>query len=115
LKGAQAQDIFAFLNGWFAVDIRSDFNADGTIAIQDIFDFLDAWFVGCWLTDLGMGMVTTRHRISDLARRGSLGRATRILPRARSDWEGRAGTERSDSALDRREGDVLPCAAESDR
>jgi hypothetical protein len=41
------QDIFDFLNAWFAGDPRSDYNEDGTVAVQDIFDFLNAWFAGC--------------------------------------------------------------------
>jgi hypothetical protein len=39
-------DIFDFLNGWFAGDVRADFNGGG-LAVQDIFDYLAAWFVGC--------------------------------------------------------------------
>lgn len=42
-----AQDIFDFLNAWFAVNPAADFNASGTITAQDIFDFLNAWFAGC--------------------------------------------------------------------
>jgi hypothetical protein len=41
------QDIFAFLNSWFAGESRADFNGDGTLAVADIFDFLNAWFAGC--------------------------------------------------------------------
>ncbi|HMN40593.1 MAG TPA: GC-type dockerin domain-anchored protein [Phycisphaerales bacterium] len=41
------QDIFAFLNRWFAGDPRADFNGAGGITVQDIFDFLNAWFAGC--------------------------------------------------------------------
>lgn len=40
------QDIFAFLNAWFAGDPRADFNGCG-LSVQDIFDFLNAWFTGC--------------------------------------------------------------------
>ncbi|HMN42004.1 MAG TPA: GC-type dockerin domain-anchored protein [Phycisphaerales bacterium] len=40
------QDIFDFLNAWFAADPRADFNGGG-LAVQDIFDFLNAWFAGC--------------------------------------------------------------------
>ncbi|HMN40775.1 MAG TPA: CRTAC1 family protein [Phycisphaerales bacterium] len=39
------QDIFDFLNDWFAGG--GDFDASGTSSIQDIFDFLNAWFAGC--------------------------------------------------------------------
>jgi hypothetical protein len=41
------QDIFDFLNAWFAGDARADFNHAGGISVQDIFDFLNAWFTGC--------------------------------------------------------------------
>jgi hypothetical protein len=39
------QDIFGFLNAWFAGS--ADFNRDGTTSVQDIFDYLNAWFLGC--------------------------------------------------------------------
>jgi hypothetical protein len=42
----EVQDIFDFLNGWFADEPRADFNGGG-LAVQDIFDFLNAWFAGC--------------------------------------------------------------------
>jgi hypothetical protein len=41
------QDIFSFLNAWFAGDPRSDFNATPGLSVQDIFDYLNAWFAGC--------------------------------------------------------------------
>lgn len=40
-------DVFAFLNAWFASDPRTDFDAINGVDIQDIFGFLNAWFVGC--------------------------------------------------------------------
>lgn len=40
-------DIFAYLDAWFAGDIRADFNYSGALEAQDIFDFLNAWFAGC--------------------------------------------------------------------
>jgi hypothetical protein len=40
------QDIFDFLNAWFAGSVAADFNGGG-LAVQDIFDFLSAWFAGC--------------------------------------------------------------------
>ncbi len=47
-SGALAvQDIFEFLNAWFAGDARADFNHTGGLTVQDIFDFLNAWFAGC--------------------------------------------------------------------
>lgn len=41
------QDIFDFLNVWFANDPAADFNASGALSDQDIFDFLQTWFAGC--------------------------------------------------------------------
>jgi len=43
----EVQDIFDFLNAWFALDPRTDFNGVGGVTTQDIFDFLNAWFTGC--------------------------------------------------------------------
>jgi hypothetical protein len=42
----EVQDIFDFLNAWFAGNPSADFNGGG-LAVQDIFDFLNAWFAGC--------------------------------------------------------------------
>ncbi len=42
----EVQDIFDFLNGWFAGAPAADFNGGG-LSVQDIFDFLNAWFAGC--------------------------------------------------------------------
>jgi hypothetical protein len=42
----EVQDIFDFLNAWFAGLPSADFNGGG-LAVQDIFDFLNAWFAGC--------------------------------------------------------------------
>jgi hypothetical protein len=45
----EVQDIFDFLNLWFAGSPLADFNGGG-LSIQDIFDFLNCWFqapVGC--------------------------------------------------------------------
>ncbi len=44
--GLAVQDIFDFLNAWFATSPMADFNGDG-LAVQDIFDFLNAWLAGC--------------------------------------------------------------------
>jgi hypothetical protein len=41
------QDIFDFLNAWFANDPSADFNGVDGVSVQDIFDYLNAWFVGC--------------------------------------------------------------------
>lgn len=52
----EVQDIFDFLNDWFAVCIdplaptcaaTADFNNSGALEVQDIFDFLNGWFAGC--------------------------------------------------------------------
>jgi glucose/arabinose dehydrogenase len=40
------QDIFDYLNAWFAGDPATDLNGDGR-STQDIFDFLNSWFQGC--------------------------------------------------------------------
>jgi subtilisin-like proprotein convertase family protein len=42
----EVQDIFDYLNAWFAGNPSADFNGGG-LAVQDIFDFLNAWFAGC--------------------------------------------------------------------
>lgn len=47
VNGLEVQDIFDFLNGWFAGTARADFNGNGRLEVQDIFDFLNAWFTGC--------------------------------------------------------------------
>ncbi|HVU64597.1 MAG TPA: CRTAC1 family protein [Phycisphaerales bacterium] len=39
------QDIFDYLNDWFAGS--ADVNGSGTTTTQDIFDFLNGWFSGC--------------------------------------------------------------------
>jgi glucose/arabinose dehydrogenase len=44
--GVEIQDIFDFLNGWFAADSRADFNGGG-LSVGDIFDFINEWFAGC--------------------------------------------------------------------
>ncbi len=48
LDGAvTVQDIFDFLNSWFAgigENGGADYNASGATTVQDIFDFLSAWF-----------------------------------------------------------------------
>jgi hypothetical protein len=43
----EVQDIFDFINGWFAQATAADFNNSGTLEVQDIFDYLNAWFAGC--------------------------------------------------------------------
>jgi hypothetical protein len=47
--GLSVQDIFDFLNTWFAGSPSAAFGGDGVRApiVQDIFDFLNAWFNGC--------------------------------------------------------------------
>jgi hypothetical protein len=44
--GLAVQDIFDFLNAWFAGEPRADFDGGG-LAVSDIFAFLNAWFAGC--------------------------------------------------------------------
>jgi probable HAF family extracellular repeat protein len=44
--GLEVQDIFDFLNAWFAGDLAADYNGGG-LEVQDIFDYLNAWFAGC--------------------------------------------------------------------
>jgi subtilisin-like proprotein convertase family protein len=41
-NGRTVQDIFDFLNDWFAG--VGDFNSDGTLNVQDVFEFLNCWF-----------------------------------------------------------------------
>jgi uncharacterized membrane protein len=43
----EVQDIFDFLNDWFAGLSRADANGNGVLEVQDIFDYLNAWFQGC--------------------------------------------------------------------
>jgi hypothetical protein len=40
-------DIFIFLNAWFAGSTIADFDGVNGVTIDDIFVFLNAWFVGC--------------------------------------------------------------------
>lgn len=44
---ATVQDIFDFLNAWFAGTPLGDFSGDNGFTVQDIFDYLAAWFTGC--------------------------------------------------------------------
>lgn len=49
--GVSADDIFSFLDSWFAQNgntsgnFSADFNHDGTVSADDIFAYLDAWFI----------------------------------------------------------------------
>lgn len=40
-------DLFGFLNAWFAQDPRTDLDVNDTIDIQDVFNYLNTWFAGC--------------------------------------------------------------------
>lgn len=40
-------DIFAFLNAYFAADFSADFDLGGTLTPSDIFAYLSAYFAGC--------------------------------------------------------------------
>ncbi|HMN41529.1 MAG TPA: GC-type dockerin domain-anchored protein [Phycisphaerales bacterium] len=42
----EVQDIFDFLNAWFAGNPAADVNGGG-LAVSDIFAFLNLWFAGC--------------------------------------------------------------------
>lgn len=41
------QDIFDFLNAWFAADLGADINESLSVSVQDVFDYLELWFAGC--------------------------------------------------------------------
>lgn len=45
--GVSVQDVFSFLQYFFAGDARADINSTGGLSSQDIFDFLTAFFGGC--------------------------------------------------------------------
>ncbi len=47
VNGVDVQDIFSFLNAWFAGDVAADFDGMNGVEVQDIFTFLNAWFAGC--------------------------------------------------------------------
>jgi hypothetical protein len=47
LGGVAVQDIFTYLNDWFAALPRADFNGVDGLTIQDIFDYLNVWFGAC--------------------------------------------------------------------
>ena len=50
LNGIQVQDIFAYLNDWFAGSTYAEVGGDGTtnnLSVGNIFAFLNAWFAGC--------------------------------------------------------------------
>ncbi|HVU65446.1 MAG TPA: PQQ-dependent sugar dehydrogenase [Phycisphaerales bacterium] len=42
----EVQDLFDFLNAWFAGDPATDIDGGG-LSVQDIFAFLNSWFLGC--------------------------------------------------------------------
>lgn len=42
----EVQDLFDFLNEWFAGDPAADIDGGG-VSVLDIFAYLDAWFIGC--------------------------------------------------------------------
>lgn len=49
VNGLSTQDIFDFLNAWFAGSVSAAVGGNGirTPVVQDIFDFLAVWFTGC--------------------------------------------------------------------
>ena len=40
-------DLFAFLNAWFARSPQADFNQVNGVSIDDLFAYLNSWFTGC--------------------------------------------------------------------
>jgi hypothetical protein len=46
VNGLEVQDIFDFLNAWFAGDPSADIDGGG-LAVSDIFTFITLWFSGC--------------------------------------------------------------------
>ncbi len=46
-QATNVQDIFSFLNAWFADHPKADLNNNTRTDVQDIFQFLDVWFQGC--------------------------------------------------------------------
>ena len=46
-NAVDVQDIFDFLNAWFAGDLRADANASGDLSVQDVFDFIGICMGGC--------------------------------------------------------------------
>lgn len=47
VDGVSVQDIFDFLDAFFANSPAADINASGAVTVQDIFDFIAAFFAGC--------------------------------------------------------------------
>ncbi len=45
--GVDVQDIFGFLNAWFAGSASADFDGVDGVQVGDIFGFLNTWFAGC--------------------------------------------------------------------
>jgi hypothetical protein len=43
----EVQDLFDYIEAWFAGDCRADFNNINGLTVQDIFDYISAWFAGC--------------------------------------------------------------------
>jgi hypothetical protein len=46
-EGLSVEDIFAYLDAWFAGNAAADLDADPGLQTNDIFAFLNAWFSGC--------------------------------------------------------------------
>ncbi|MBY0313398.1 MAG: formylglycine-generating enzyme family protein [Phycisphaerales bacterium] len=47
VEGVTLNDIFDYLNAWFAGNTSADFNGVGGLTVEDLFDYLNAWFAGC--------------------------------------------------------------------
>lgn len=45
--GTTVQDVFGYLNLWFATSGRADVDGVGGVTIQDLFQYLNLWFQGC--------------------------------------------------------------------
>lgn len=41
------QDVFEFIDLWFAHDASADIDLSGDINVQDVFVYLNLWFEGC--------------------------------------------------------------------
>jgi agmatine/peptidylarginine deiminase len=46
-NGLNIDDVFVYLNDWFAGSLRADWNGAGGVTLDDLFIYLNAWFAGC--------------------------------------------------------------------
>lgn len=55
-------DLFKYLDGWFAKDLKTDSNKDGVVSADDLFGFLDKWFAGnAEQLEMGVSSFSTSH------------------------------------------------------